>query len=134
MHDINLPWWAIESQKSHDPSIKLSCEITLQTKTITSLLRQYHRVLYWGIPTDKVIWIFDHLVLKNPGTNWDHNISIFIVPMDTKLGRVLTCLNVLLFMESHGFLGNVMLLNHVTINNIISPLTQCLRPLKFAGW
>ena len=37
-------------------------------------------------PTHKVTWPFDHVVLPDHMTNWNHYISTIAVPMATKLG------------------------------------------------
>lgn len=46
--------------------------------------------LTWGTPTYKVTWSFNHLVLWDHGINWIVYIATYRIPLNTKLGKVLT--------------------------------------------
>ena len=46
--------------------------------------------LPWGAPTYKVIWPFDHMVLQDYVTCWNHYIPTITVSMVTKLDRIVT--------------------------------------------
>ena len=42
----------------------------------------------WWVPTHKVAWFFDHVVLQDHVTNWKYFISTAPVPMATKHSRM----------------------------------------------
>ena len=95
--------------KSHHPLTSWSCEITGQTKTITSPLPkclQLPNVQDGDIPSQvpnyKVIQSFSHMVLQGPLTNKNNYVSIIRVPMATKLNRMMISLDRLLPVLSHG--------------------------------
>ena len=54
-------------------------------------------------PNHKVTQRPDHVVLQCHVTNENHYISTTRVPMATKLGRMVTCLDGLLKITSHNF-------------------------------
>ena len=57
--------------------------------------------LPWWAPAHKVKWPFDHVVLWNHVTNYNRCISTTIVPMASKLGRMVTYDDELLPVKSH---------------------------------
>ena len=117
-----------------------TCKIMWKTKTIISPLTRclwpqnfVGWWLNWRAPNHKVIQCSNHMILQSCLTNKNHYISTTRVPMATKLGRMVICLDRLLPIESHGLL--IMWSCEITWQTkTISPLPQCLWLLKLIGW
>ena len=86
--------------KSYDPLITYPYKITWQTKTLKSNLA---KTIQWAAPTHKVTWPFEQVIFQDHVINWNQ-ISTTIVPTDTIHGRLMTYLEVLLSILSHGSL------------------------------
>ena len=63
----------------------------------------------------KVAWVFSHMVLHENVTNYSHYISTNIMPIDTKLGRVVTYSERFLHIKPHNFLMTWPTWDYVTI-------------------
>ena len=126
--------------KSHDFSSR-GLKITWQPKIIIFPLPQ----CLW--PTNLASWwlvmrgsiqnvtpTFDHVVLRDHVTNWNHYISIIRVPMAIKINMIVTSLDGLLPVKSHKPL--ITWSSKITWQTkiIIFSLQQCLWPLNFARW
>ena len=82
--------------------------------------------LLWWATAHKVTWHFDHVVLEDQLTNWNHYVSPTKVPMATKLGRIVTHLDGLLPIKSHDPLITRSCKITWFTKTITSPLLQCL--------
>ena len=112
----NLPEWQTTLMGSYLQShITLwSCGLARSQDKLKPLNLHYHSVyghqtcnngnIPWQTPNHKVIQSFDHVVLQGHVTNKSHFISITRVPMAYKLGRIMTVLDGLLPIMSHGTL------------------------------
>ena len=87
-----------------DHMILREIKTTSQTKTINLHETWYDGDFAWRATNHKVIQGSDHVVLQNHMKNENHYISTIRVPTATKLGRMVTYLNGLLPIKSHGFL------------------------------
>ena len=116
--------------KSHDPFIIRFCQITWQNKPLISPLPQCLQ------PPNMVAWwlTLRSSQLKSHNTNEKHHISTSRVPMTTKLGRMVTCVEGLLPMKSHDPL--IMWSGKITrqTKTIRSSLPQCLWPPYAVKW
>ena len=113
--------------KSHKTLIIFSWKITSQNKIILSPLPQSlwppNLEGWWltrGAPGHKVTWCSDNKALQDHVINENHCISTMIVPMGTKLGRMLTYLDEPLPIKSHD-------------HDLLIPLFT-LDPLKTKSW
>ena len=127
--------------KSNDTLITWSWRITWQTKTIISPLPYSLWSLnlggWWlalrGFMMHKVTWCFDHIVLQDRLTNQNHYTSTITVPMSTKLENMLTYLDGLLPIKSHGPFIIWSCEMKWQSKTITSPLQQCLWPPILTG-
>ena len=125
------------SMKSHDPWITWFCEITWQTKVLTSPPLQcwwLPNLAGWWAPAYKVAWPFDHVVLRDHVTNWNDYISTIRVPMPTKLGKIVTYLDGLLSMKLHGPLITWSCEIKWQTKTSMFPLPQCQWPRNLVVW
>ena len=110
------------------------------TKNIISSLPQCLWQTTWqggdlplGPPIRDIVWLFDHIVLRDHLTNWNYYISITKVDMATKLCRTVTYLDVLLSIKSHDLLNRCSCEIMWQTKTITSSRPQYLGPPKLLG-
>ena len=132
----DLPWGAAD-HKVISRDYARSCKnkpLYLYCQRVYGNLTWQDGHLPWWAWTRKITWPFDHIVLQDHVTNWNYYISTTVVPMVTKLGRMVTYLELLLTIKL--FNGLITWSCKVTwhTKTIISPLLECLWSPKLAEW
>ena len=120
-----------------------SCDITKNNKLKTLYLHYDNAYshqnwqwceLPWAGIVRKFTWLFDHVLFWDNVMNYNYYVSNNTIPMATKLGGVVTYLERLLPIKSHGYIFKCSCEITWQTKIIIHPLSQCLCLPNLAGW